>query len=188
MKSLSLFTFSLSLMFFGCAQDLNNISNVISVESDVTVGVKKAYITEKTDAKSRIISELKFDEKLNVTEAVDNNQWFKVLTPGKEGFIPKSSTIEPTFADTTGRALGTIWETLKGKDSKNKTTFDSSGKNWSEEERADRSVKNFGNSQNNINSGKAKYKLEDIENLLLNMSDMNSSNQITNFRKEGGLK
>lgn len=188
MKSLSLLAFSFSLMFTGCTQEYNNVTNIFVGESTAKVGVKKAYITEKTDAKSKIVSELKLDDELRVIEFTENKEWFKVLTPNKEGFIPRSSMIEVTITDSAGKALSGMWGVLKGKDSKDKTTFDSSGKNWSDEERADRSVKNFGNSQTNKNSNNIKYKIEDIDKLFSNMTEINSNNQIANFRKEGGLK
>lgn len=188
MKSLSLLAFSFSLMFTGCTKEYNNVTNLFSGESTVKVGVKKAYITEKTDAKSKIVSELKFDDELKVVEFTENKEWFKVLNPNKEGFVPRSSMIEITISDSAGKVLSGMWGIVKGKDSKDKTTFDSSGKNWSDEERADRSVKNFGNSQTNINSKKVQYKIGDIDKLFSSMADINLNNQIASFRKEGGLK
>ena len=188
MKSLSLVVCSFSLMFTGCIQEYSNVTNIFEGESTVKVGVKKAYITEKTDAKSKIVSELKFDDELKVIEFSENKEWFKVLTPNKEGFVPKNSMIEVTISDSAGKVFGGVWGILKGKNSNEKTTFDSSGKNWSNEERTDRSVKNFGNSQANTNSIKIRYTPEDIEKLFNTMNNINTNDQLASFRKEGGLK
>jgi hypothetical protein len=95
--------------------------------------------------------------------------------------------IEESFLDLFSDSSTALWDIVKDKNSNKKTTFDSNGKNWSNEERSERSVKNFGDSNSKFTSVSNKYKAEDIDALLSN-SNKNSNIQVSNFRKEGGLK
>lgn len=120
MKS-NIFILSLVFLFTGCAQNLNelgqNISNKVQtaflIEKDLKVGVKKAYISQDTDAKSQSISEVRLDEELKVIGLKDNEEWYKVLTPNKEGYIPKSAMIDVTIGDSLSKLLGFVWEKQK---------------------------------------------------------------------------
>ncbi|AXK48435.1 hypothetical protein CRU87_09060 [Aliarcobacter trophiarum LMG 25534] len=186
MKKIILYLFFTSLIFTGCAKNSNIVSNILSNEPTLKVGVKKALITEKPDAKSQIVAEVKINEELKIIKSKDDSQWYKVLTPNKQGYIPKSSLVEESFLDLFSDSASTLWEVVKDKNSNQKTTFDSNGKNWSNEERAEKSVKNFGNSKSQLDFN-SKYTIEEIESLLTS-SNNNSNIQLSNFRKEGGLK
>lgn len=187
MKKLILCLSFTSVIFTGCAKNSNFVTNILSNEPTLKVAVKKAFITEKPDAKSQIVTEVMLNEELKIIKPKDDSQWYKVLTPNKQGYIPKSSLIEESFLDLFSDSASALWDIVKDKNSNQKTTFDSNGKNWSNEERAERSVKNFGNSNSQIDSVNNKYKIEEIDSLLSN-SNKNSNIQVSNFRKEGGLK
>lgn len=187
MKKLILSATFISLIFTGCSKNSNFVTNILSNEPTLKVGVKKAFITEKPDAKSQIVTEVMLNEELKIVKPKNDSQWYQVLTPAKQGYIPKSSLIEESFLDLFSDSSTALWDIVKDKNSNKKTTFDSNGKNWSNEERSERSVKNFGDSNSKFTSVNNKYKAEDIDALLSN-SNKNSNIQVSNFRKEGGLK
>lgn len=148
MKS-NIFILSLVFLFTGCAQNLNelgqNISNKVQtaflIEKDLKVGVKKAYISQDTDAKSQSISEVRLDEELKVIGLKDNEEWYKVLTPNKEGYIPKSAMIDVTIGDSLSKLLGFVWGKTKNKELKTETTFEAKNKKWSDHEKREERLK-----------------------------------------------
>ncbi len=86
------------LLLTGCSKNISNIGKDIKgaflQEEKLKVAVKKAYITEETDAKSKIIKAVNFDDELLVIGLKENEFWFKVLTPKNLWRIAEEKHIE----------------------------------------------------------------------------------------------
>lgn len=182
-----------SIIFTGCASNYNDIGKNIKTaflsEETLKVGVKKAYVTKTTDAKSDIIASVELNEELIVIGLVDNEYWFKVLSPNKEGYIPRTAMLEVTVLDSLGKTLSTLWGTVKNKNDKTKTTFDANVKDWSDNTEPRNLVKGFDKDKTEDNSIQKKpiYNEKKIDSYFADLSSNSSEESLNLFRKDGGL-
>lgn len=188
---------SFSIVFSGCAASYNNVTQnletnvkgIFSIERTMKVGVKKAYISKETDAKSNIISSVELNEKLLIIGLADNENWFKVVTPKKEGFIPKSAMIQVSITDSIGKTLSFLWSKVKNKKDVKTTTFTIKNKNWSDDERVRVQGKGYGeNKQNYLTGKKPRYNEQYLDKFFKSLSADSSQYKIKSFRNSGGLK
>ena len=62
------------------------------------------------------------NEELKIVKPKDDSQWYQVLTPAKQGYIPKSSLIEESFLDLFSDSSTALWDIVKDKNSNKKTS------------------------------------------------------------------
>lgn len=183
----------LSLLFSGCNNVVNSISDVGNSIKSLTnqtieskVQVKTANISQKCNAKTKIIKQINLNNTIYVKESTENMNWLDVFdsnnSKNRIGCIPKSVTNYKEFTDSFSDLGGNTLELFVKTE---KEQFKSKG--FTKEERARFSSKK-GFSVEEKNSRKKSFNYEygyiyNYMNELTNIKNMNNE-----FALAGGLK
>ena len=183
----------LILLFSGCSNVINSLSDVTNsmkslanqtVENKILV--KNANISEKCNAKTKIIKKVSLDNTIYVKESNENMNWLDVYdsnnSKNRIGCIPKNATTYKEFSDSFSDLGGNTLELFLKTE---KEQFKSRG--FTKEERARFSSKK-GFSVEEKNSRKKSFNYE-YGYIYIYMNELSNIKNINNeFVLAGGLR
>lgn len=167
-----------------------SISDATNTKSEKTILVKSAYLTEKMDAKSKVIKSYKLEDKIIANESKENENWLAVYETLESekivGFLPKSATDDKSALSQLSNAGGTVLGFAFKTDNNSNTNVKEKGFS---KERKHKFVSTKGFTTKKNKSGIAyNYEPAYMVKYFGNLEKSQKEKHITTFAKRGGLK